>query len=419
MRHLRSRDYIAFSAYFFGLSYMWNSLHVIILPALLVELAPAAWKNTYLAALSLAGLALATAIQPLTGHLSDRTASRWGRRRPWILAGTLGDFVCLALVGLSGSYAMLLAAYLLLQASSNSAHSAAQGFIPDLVPATQRGLSSSAKTLADILGLIAGGFIAGRMVGAGSPAIGLVSIAGVLALVLAVTWLGVREDPQGPQPVAEALDPVSLLRSAFHLDRQRFAPYAWLLLARLLVLAGVTPIQGFAQYYLQDHLGVANPAAATGRLMVVIGVSVLLVLYPAGLLADRWGPWALNVLAALVGSLGTAGLVVVHQFWQALILASLVGMAMGVFMSANWALATRLVPQEAGGRYLGLSNLATGGAGALGRLVGPLIDGVNLLLPGWGYPALFAASTLCMWGGVAVLWRVRQAGLAHLPPGDA
>jgi hypothetical protein len=45
---------------------------------------------------------------------------------------------------------------------------------------------------------------------------------------------------------------------------------------------------------------------------------------------------------------------------------------------------------------MGLTNLATAGAGALSRLQGPLIDGLNAARPGawWGYMALFLIAAL-------------------------
>lgn len=397
------------SVYFFGLSFLWNGLSIVVLPMLVAPLVPGAWKNTYLGLLSFVGLTLAALVQPLSGHLSDRTATPWGRRRPWILAGTLGDFLCLALLAAAGGFPAVAAGYLLLQVSSNVAHGPAFGLIPDLVPQKRRGAASGAKGLAEMAGLIAGGLVTGYLAGQGRPEAGIAAIGVVLAVALAGTLWGVREEPATPSPrgapQGRALaGVVEGVREA--LSRHR--AYFWLLAARLLMLTAITPVQGFAQYYVQDFLRVPNPAAATGQLAAAIGLSVLAAAYPAGLLADRWGPWPLNVAAGLLAGFGIAGMVFARTLGQVLALASFVGLAMGVFLSANWALATRLIPEEAGGRYLGLSNLATAGAGMLGRLAGPMIDAVNLARPGAGYLALFAVCSLLMWLGTAVLFQVRR-----------
>ena len=58
---------IAVQAYWLGHSFMWNSLHVILLPAILVGMVPEALKNTYLGVLTFVGLILAVIIQPISG----------------------------------------------------------------------------------------------------------------------------------------------------------------------------------------------------------------------------------------------------------------------------------------------------------------------------------------------------------------
>ncbi len=412
LHKVRRPRFFFLSVYFFGLSFLWNGLSLVVLPWLVAPLVPGAWKNTYLGLLSSAGLILAALVQPLSGHLSDRTRTPWGRRRPWILAGTLGDFLCLAILATAGGFPAVAAGYLLLQVSSNVAHGPAFGLIPDLVPPERRGAASGAKSLAEIAGLIAGGLVTGRLAGQGRPEAGIAAIGLVLAVALVATLWGVREGPTSPSPrggsrgraLPSLPEAVEGLREAV----AHHSAYFWLLLARFLMLTAITPVQGFAQYYVQDFLRIPNPAEATGQLAAAIGLSVLAAAYPAGLLADRWGPWALNVAAGFLAGFGIAGMVFARTLGQVLALASFVGMAMGIFVSANWALATRLIPEEAGGRYLGLSNWATAGAGMLGRLAGPMIDAVNLVQPGAGYLALFATSTLVMGLGTAVLFRVRR-----------
>ena len=84
MKPARLLDLIVLNTYWLGLSFMWNSLHVIILPAVLLNFVPENLKNTYLGLLTFVGLVIAMLIQPVSGWLSDRWVSRWGRRRPLI-----------------------------------------------------------------------------------------------------------------------------------------------------------------------------------------------------------------------------------------------------------------------------------------------------------------------------------------------
>ena len=96
MKKLKLPELLALNAYWVGLSFKWNALHPIILPAVLLNFVPDARKNTYLGLLTFVGLLLAMVIQPLSGAISDRWISRWGRRRPLMVLGALFDFVFLA-----------------------------------------------------------------------------------------------------------------------------------------------------------------------------------------------------------------------------------------------------------------------------------------------------------------------------------
>ncbi len=71
------------------------------------------------------------------------------------------------------------------------------------------------------------------------------------------------------------------------------------------------------------------------------------------------------------------------------------GVALGVFLSADWALLVDVAPAGESGRYLGLSNTATAGASVLAVAIGgPVADIVNRFGPGYGYRAVFVLAAL-------------------------
>ena len=152
----------------------------------------------------------------------------------------------------------------------------------------------------------------------------------------------------------------------------------------------------------------ANPAEVTGNLMAIIGLALTALVFPAGLLSDRLGRKPLNLLAGALAALGIFLLIFVHSVTSLLVFGGIIGMATGIFVSVNWALATDLIPREEAGKYLGLSNLATAGSGAASRLAGPLIDGLNALRPGayLGYPALFLLASASTLLGTLLIFRI-------------
>ena len=404
---MKTKDYVAINVYWFGLAFLWNGLHPIVLPALLLRFVPEALKNTYLGGLTFTGLVLAMVIQPLTGGLSDHTRSRWGRRRPWILAGTLCGLLFLAAMAWAGSFWSLLVGYLLLQIASNSAHGPAQGLIPDLVPDERRGLASGIKNLFDMGGLVVVSLVMGQLMGEGNFTLAFAVTGGVLALSSLVTVLGT---PERPTSNAAQSTNGHGLRDLLRVDIRRYPKYAWLLVSRFLILLGIYAVQVFAQYFIRDRLDVPNPTEVTGTLMATIGLALTVLVFPAGVLSDRLGRMRLNLLGGGLAAAGIFLLIFARSVSSLYVFGGIIGMATGIFLSVNWALATDLIPSEEAGKYLGLSNLATAGAGATSRLAGPLIDGLNALRPGTylGYPVMFLLASASALAGTLLLLRVRK-----------
>jgi MFS family permease len=85
---------------------------------------------------------------PLSGALSDRTTSRLGRRRPWMLGGALGVVGGLLLAVLFPSIPVLMVAWIMLGGAGNLLLATLTFIIPDRIPEQQRGLASAIVSLA-------------------------------------------------------------------------------------------------------------------------------------------------------------------------------------------------------------------------------------------------------------------------------
>jgi len=129
-------------------------------------------------------------------------------------------------------------------------------------------------------------------------------------------------------------------------------------------------------------------------MMMFVGVFVLLSALPSGWLSDRFGRKRMVALSGLIGGLGTLVLLLAPNLTVIYIGACIIGLATGIFYTVNWALGTSLVPDREAGRFLGISNLAGAGAGAIGTYIGgPIADffTVNVpQMPGLGYIIVFA-----------------------------
>lgn len=406
---------LVLNAYWIGLSFMWNALHPIILPAVLLNFVPDAQKNTYLGLLTFAGLVIAMIIQPLSGALSDGWVSRWGRRRPLIVLGTLFDFVFLAILAWSGGFFWLVVGYIGLQFSSNIAHGPLQGLLPDRVPAGQLGVAAGLKTFMDMAALIIASLAAGRLLDplTHDPTLIMLVVIGLLAASAAVTIFGTPEEPTAspPGPGKVKFEAFSgLSKEIFQIDFHANSGYWWLIAERGLFLLGIYGVQAFAQYYLQDVLRVPDPPKQTGDLLAALTLSLVVLVLIGGWLSDRIGAKRVLYAASLVSSAGMLLMLLARDMTGLLIFGMILGAGIGLFLTANWALANKLAPGAEAGKFLGLTNLATAGSGALARLEGPALDWLNHAWPGqWvGYSLLFIFGALCTLASAMLLRRIHD-----------
>ena len=396
MKKLNLAQLLVLNAYWVGLSFMWNSIHPILLPAVLLNYVPDAKKNTYLGLLTFAGLIIAMIVQPITGTLSDGWRSRFGRRRPLAVLGTLFDFVFLSVLAWSGGLTWLFIGYAGLQFSSNVAHGPMQGLLPDRVPQTQMGMAASLKTFMDMFSLVVASLLAGRLLDpvTRDPAPIMLVVMSLLAVSASITFIGVKEEPT----LDRERIPWGSLLDTFRINFDRNSAYWWLIAERLLFLLGIYGMQAFAQYYLQDVLRVPDPPKQTGDLLAALTVTMVLLILVSGWLIDKYGAKNILAIGTLISTGGMLLMLLAVDMRGLIIFGSVLGAGLGLFLTSNWALANSLAPQEEAGKYLGLTNLATAGAAALSRLEGPVLDGLNAAWPGaWiGYRGLFIFGAACM-----------------------
>lgn len=263
--------------------------------------------------------------------------------------------------------------------------------------------------LAGLLGGAAAGLIAGGVIGgvagliawaiAGkTTALGVgVALGGIVAMIIAVVagvWAGTL--------------------ATLGQEARRQPAFTWWVTNRLMFLAAVTSIQVFAPFYLMHTFQVSREEAAslTGNLMMAVGIFTLLSAFPGGWLSDRLGQKRLVGWSGMLAALGT--LVVLATTWLPnltliYIAGAILGLATGLFTTANWALGTRLAPPEEAGRYLGISNLAGAGAGMIGSGIGgPVADVLNGIAPGLGYLVIFAGYALLFALSTITLRRVAE-----------
>jgi len=475
-RLFRWYDYITFNIYFLGLTTLSQTMGLVT-PLLVQQFVGESQKATYYGTFRLFTLMVALLAQALMGMLSDRSKIGWGRRRPFILVGTLVTAILTIMIGFTAAmegmtgFWVLLAIGLVQPVFSNMSQAAEQGVIPDLVPDEKRGLFSGVKALFEIpLPLIIVALTVGRLVSKGNMWAGLLIAVGVLVVVMLVTML-IPEKPITQVPpidwkpfgrlilmtlvftgiiygsklvvtlVSSLLTGITktttlfIIMGLFGLAAMLFAivvgvwlcvrislgntaqkdpSFTWWVVNRLAFLVGAVNISTFAIYFLQARLGYVREAAAApaSQLILIVGVFILLSTLPAGWLTDRFGEKRMVAAAGLVAVVGTLIALTIPSLPVIYVGGCIIGISFGLFYTANWALGTLLAPKEEAGRYLGISNLAGAGAGAVGAYIGgPIADFLTAQvpqIPGFGYVLLFTVYGLLFLFSILALTQIKN-----------
>jgi len=361
---------VQLSIYWFGINAIWGGLNNVILQRRMDALVGKENAGSGLALLTLLGAIVAIIVQPTIGTISDYTATRWGRRKPYILIGAVLDVVFLAGIATSNTYISVIAFVVLLQISSNFAQGPFQGYVPDLVPAFQVGLASGLMGLMIVLGRIGGVAIASIGLFTGDFVVATIGL-GLLELATAIVTL-ITVDEGRVALSREGKSWIQVATGAWGLDILKERSFVWLLGSRLFVLMGTVTLTDLMLFYMSRSIGLSDAEIGTWIIVAtaLLAVATALTTYPAAKLSDRLGRKTLVYFTCALGSIGMLGVALAPNIVVAIIFVIPVGIAAGAFLAVDWALMTDIVPKATSGRYMGISNVVTGAAGPIAIAIG-------------------------------------------------
>jgi MFS family permease len=359
------------------------------------------------------------------------------------------------LSGMHGFW-LLFSLYIILQFGVNTSQGAVQCFIPDLVPREKHGMMAGIKAVLEApVAVIIVTLTIGRLVERGNLWGGFIALMIILLIVLAIT-MTVKEQTPDSASMHQAIDWKPILRlmlmtgvfasfilimgaflrlmgrwladvespgvllvvmgglgllsmaiaiilgvyTSVHISisdgqNPHIKSFSWWVTSRLAFLVGTTNLGSFALYFLQTRLGYAGEKAAgpVSQMTMMVGIFLLISALLSGWLTDRFGHKVVTAASGFIAALGTLMMLLATNKGLVLAGGSVLGIAVGLFYTASWALGTNLVPPNEVGRYLGISNLAGAGAGAVGAYIGgPLADFFTVhtpQVPGLGYVLIF------------------------------
>ncbi|MBF4634618.1 MFS transporter [Agreia pratensis] len=367
------------------------------------RLGAASWVDNVVAFGVISGIAGVAAFItfPLTGLLSDRTTSRFGRRRPWIAGGAVLFALSLLLLGLQESFVGIGIFWTLSIVGFCVLTAALTATISDRVPVGQRGFVSgwisAPQAIGTILGLVLVlTLFTGQFTGYASMA--------VLLVVLVAPFLIFGRDQVLTREAARRI-PRGRLLDELWISPRRYPDFGWTLLGRILVntgnALGTTLLLYFLMYGLDDENAEDDLIVLTLIYMVFVVLSSL----GAGALSDRLGRRRVFVfVSSSLQAVAALLLAFVPELSVAMVAAGLLGAGYGCFLSVDQALATQVLPDQATrGKDLGIMNIAT----AVPQAMAPLLGAAVVAWLG-GFQGLFILSALFAFGGALAVARIRS-----------
>ena len=346
------------------------------------------------------GALLAMFANPIFGRMSDRSTSRLGMRRPWMVIGLLGGSLGILVVAVAPTISVVLAGWCAAQLFFNALLAAMVAVLPDQVPTTQRGLVSGVLGICLPLASVIGTFLVQLFTG-NQLAMFLVpcGIGGFFVLLFAVTLKDRR--------LARADRPTWSLREfagTFYVNPRKCPDFAWAFTSRFMFVLAYAFLTTYQAYYLLDKIGSAETEVPRQIFLGTLVQSVVLVAASliGGKLSDRTGRRKVFVLtAAIVYGLAMFVIAIASNFNGFLVGMAIGGLGFGVYMAVDLALVVDVLPDPASAaKDLGVMNIA----GALPYSVAPALAPVILAIGGGSYGVLYAVAGVCaIIGGAAIL----------------
>ena len=392
---------LALTAAAMSLYLLWAGIGALLLPYQIGLLAPGQ-KVVILSFFTSVTVLIALVANPLAGAFSDRTTSRFGRRRPWIFGGGLFTAVGLFLLWRAGSIPLLFVAYCIVELFSNCILATLNATIPDQVPDNQRGTVSGFFGLATSLGGILGAVIAGQLFRDAPTNAYLVML--LIVLVTCIPFALFLRDKALPKGYAPPFHLGVFLKN-FWVNPRAHPDFAWAWVSRFIPFMGYYLGITYILYYLQD--AVKHPGALQGAStfnIVASAVSIITTLL-GGFLSDRLKRYKVFVAVGM-GIMAVAMFVLAFfQVWLAVLVAAIIlGFGLGAFLGVSTAIVTLVLPSaENRAKDMGIINIAN----TLPHSLAPVIAGFILGLTSGDYTLLYVGAGIFLFLGIFTVFPIK------------
>ena len=393
-----------FTLAFIGTNLVFQAPLLVTLPLKVNALVGIDQAPNSLALVASIGALLAIFANPFFGRMSDRTTSRLGMRRPWMVIGLVGGSLGILIVALAPNIPVVLIGWCIAQLSFNGLLAAQVAVIPDQVPTTQRGMVSGLLGVCLPIAAVSATFLV-RLFTGNQLAMLMVpsAIGGFFILLFAVTLNDRR--------LANADKPKWSLRefaSTFYVDPRKSPDFAWAFASRFMFVLAYAFLVTYQAYYLLDKLGSVEADVPQQIFLGTLTQSVVLVAAAliGGKLTDRTGRRKVFVFSAsIVYGLALFVIAIASNFNGFLVGMAISGLGFGMYFAVDLALVVDVLPaKDDAAKDLGVFNMASAVPFSIAPALAPLI----LAIGNGSYGALYSVAGLCAIVGAFAILPVKR-----------
>lgn len=378
---------LSLSAYWFSTSFKW--FIILIVPLLsdkVKQLVPGGEESAYWGLIVTIGGIEACIGPAIVGFISDRTKGKFGKRHPYLIAGMLGTLASLYLLSTADTIAEIVIGYLLLQISDDIGTAPYAALVPELVAKEHRGYASGVMGFLQQIAQVAAIIVAVLFIKTPNSIWIATAAVNVIGALLVVGFVRERR----PQIESEPKPIKDILKT--WIEPWKIPDFRWVWFTRFLNAAGLYPIVLFSSYYFESGLKMSNEDATKFKVIVAfllsLGAAIASVF--AGRLADRFGRKKVVYASGWIMFCSLVPFSLLPYQSAVLVLVVLFSVGYGAYVSADWALASDIMPNDEDfARDMGMWAMSVPLGQATAGLLGPLVPLFNSWSGDRGYQVLW------------------------------
>ncbi|WP_234120447.1 MFS transporter [Clostridium hydrogenum] len=360
-----------------GVGLLW-AMNMTLIPMLVATFNVSNSKSAFLITM---GSFTGIFVQYLSGLLSDRSHFKMGRRKPFMIMGSIATTIAMCAMPFSKSYLTLFVIAFIFYFSLNFYQGPYYSLIPETVEENQLGLANGFSKVISVLG---GAFIfvTGPILWSSSSSLNknhalpflVAAFLGIITVI--VTVLLVKEKPIYTEK--------KNIKLAF--DFYKFPSAMKLFLAMFFIYMGYGGITPFFVKYCINNLHISEGTASFSLLLLTMTGAIFA--YPLGVLSDKIERKKVMLFGSLIFTLSLLGGLFVTTTSALYIMMCFIGIGFIAIQVTSYSILAEVVPTERLGEFMGIFNFFVSFSQFIsGNLMGLLLDTV-------GYKAFFPLSIL-------------------------